>query len=206
MTRGLSSANQTEIGAAHLHEVVLVKLEFDTPVYVHSGIGTITYDSNDYLGVGDFGGVSETRESESLGPAPITLQLSGVDSSLIGEALDSGNYGDVVTIYVGYRQDDGTLVADPWVVWKGWYENSAIQLGTEDNVIAITCQHDLAVLEEADGGKFTDEDQKRRFSGDTGFEYVHEMRDIKLNWGGGVVTGNLRRRSKRPFKKRREGG
>jgi hypothetical protein len=192
MSRNLSSTNQTQVAAAHLHEVVMVKLEFDTPVYVHSGIGTISYDGNDYLGVGDFGGVSETREAEQLGPAPITLQLSGVDSSLIGEALDSGNYGDVVTIYVGYRQDDGTLYDDPWIVWKGWYENAAISMGTEGNIISVTCQHDLAVLEESDNGRFTDEDQKRRFSGDTGFEYVHLIPTLKLMWAGGpVASGNI---------------
>ena len=51
MSRGLSTINETQVDSSHVHDVPLVKLEFDTPVYVHSGIGTITYDTNDYLGV-----------------------------------------------------------------------------------------------------------------------------------------------------------
>lgn len=191
MSRDISATNLTEINAAHLYEVLLVKLEFDTPVYCHSGIGTITYGGNDYLGVGQFGSVSGARESENLTPSPLTLTLSGVDSSLITEALDSGNYGDAVTIFSGYRQDDGTLVDDPFIIWKGSLEYTSISQG-ESNAAAITLQHDLAVLDESDGGRFTDEDQQTRFSGDLGLEYVADMNGLRLIWGGArVVTGVL---------------
>lgn len=187
MSRDISTTNLTEINSAHLHEVLLVKLEFDTPVYCHSGIGTITFNSNDYLGVGQFGGVSNPTETEQLRPTSLTLSLSGIDSTLITEALDSGGYGDIVTIYTGYRQDDGTLVDDPWITWKGFLEFASIRHGA-DNAVTLTCQHDLAILNENDGARFTDEDQEVRFTGDTGFQYVTDMAGIKLVWGGGVVA------------------
>ena len=116
MSRDISATNLAEINAPHLYGVDMVKLEFGTPVYCHSGIGTITYGGNDYVGVGQFGSVSNAKESENLTPSPLTLTLSGVDSSLIAEALDSGTYGDVVTIYHGYRQDDGNLVGKGRIV------------------------------------------------------------------------------------------
>lgn len=189
MSRDITATNLTEINAAHLHEVVMVKLEFGTPVYAHSGIGTITYDSNDYLGVGDFGSVSNTTETEQLRPTALTLQLSGVDSSLLTEALDSGSYGDVVTLYVGYRQDDGTLVDDPWLLWKGHFDYASITQGG-DNTVSITLQHDLSVLDEKDGGRYTDEDQQLKFTGDRGFQFVTDMATVKLNWGGmRVIAG-----------------
>jgi len=187
VSRSISATNLTEINASHLHEVVMVKFEFDTPVYVHSGIGTIVYNSNSYLGVGDFGGVTDARESEMLGPQPITLTLSAVNSTYLGEALDAGNYGDPVTIYIGYRQDDGTLVDDPWVVWKGTFEYASLSLGSA-NAISIVCQHDLAMLNDSDGSRFTDEDQQQRFSGDVGFEFVQDSITAKLVWGGGRVS------------------
>lgn len=190
MSRGISSTNLAEINTAHLHEVVLVKLAFDTPVYVHSGIGTISYAGNDYTGVGDFGGVTNAKESESLGPQPLTLTLSGVDSTYISEGLDSGNYGDVVTMYVGYRQDDGALVDDPQLVWQGSYEHASISLGDE-NGVSITCQHDLAVLGRKHGGRYTDEDQQSRFAGDTGFKSVANVIQQKLNWAGGYGAAGV---------------
>ena len=186
MSRSISATNLTEVDADHLHEVVLVKLEFGTPVYCHSGIGTINYGGNDYLGVGQFGSITDAAESEQLSPSSLTLQLSGVDSSLITEALDSGSYGDIVTIYIGYRQDDGTLVDDPWVLWRGIFEYSSITQGQE-NVVSITVQHDLATLNQTSGARFSDEDQQRRFSGDVGFEFVADMAGVDLRWGGGPV-------------------
>lgn len=202
MTRDIGASNVTETGLASLWEVVLVKLEFGTPLYVHSSIGTITYDSNDYLGVGDFGSVSDARESEILGPNPLTLQLSGINSSLISEALDAGSYGDKVTIYIGYRLDDGTLVADPWLAWRGTFEFATIQQGS-NNVVSITLKHDLATLAEVNGRRFTDEDQQQEYSGDTGFAFVADMVSIRLNWGGGpTLTGsrtNDPNRRRNPF-------
>ena len=120
-------------------------------------------------------------------PAPLTLVLSGVDSTLITEALEAGEYGDPVTIYTGYRQDDGTLVDDPVIMWSGTLENASIVQG-KTSAISITVQHDLAVLDEADGGRFTDEDQQVNFSGDVGFEFVADMVGLRLIWGGGRVN------------------
>ena len=189
MSRDIAAANLTEINAAHLHQIVMVKLEFDTPLYVHSGIGTIVYDSNSYLGVGQFGNISNMTETEILRPTSLTLTLSGVDSNLITEALDSGDYGDTVTIYLGYRQDDGTLVADPLLLWRGFFEFASISQG-DQSVVSITVQHDLAILNETDGSRFTDEDQQVRFSGDVGFEFIADMANLKLIWGGTRIGGD----------------
>lgn len=186
MSRDISATNLTEINSDHLHEVVLVKMAFDTPAYAHSGIGTISYDGNDYLGVGDFGSISNVSESEDLRPNSATLTLSGVDAALITESLDSGNYGDVVTLYIGYRQDDGTLVDDPWVFASAKLEFMSVQQGDE-NSVSITIQSDLAVLDQSDGSRFSDEDQERRFTGDRGFAFVSEMNGIQLQWAGGPV-------------------
>jgi hypothetical protein len=188
VSRTISATNLAEINADHLHEVILVELAFDTPLYVHSGVGTITYDSNDYLGVGAYGGIAATTESERLTPTNLTLQLSGIDSTHITEALDAGRYGDIVTIRVGYRDDDGALVDDPWTLWRGFFEFAAIQQG-ESVTVLMTLQHDLSVLSEINGGRYTDEDQQTRFSGDLGLEYVTDQNGLKIIWGGGRVVG-----------------
>ena len=192
MTRSIGTANVTQATSASVQPVLLAKLEFDTPVYAHSGVGTITYGGNDYLGVGDFGAVSDARESELLGPVTLNLTLSGIDSDLLANSMNAGTYGDKVTIYEGYRQADGTLVADPWTVWSGTLDYSQATRG-ESNVITLICTHDLAVLDEKDGSRFTDEDQQSVHAGDVSFEYVHDSAQKKLFWGGGPV------RSNRPF-------
>lgn len=182
MSRGLSATNLAEIAKDHVHEVRLVKLEFDAPVYIHSGIGTITYDTNDYLGVGDLGKISNTTERLDMTPSSLSLSLNGVDAGLVSEALDAGNFGDEVTLYFGFRGDDGLLIADPEVEWRGYYDHASSTGGSE-SVITIICQHDLAVLSRNDGSRFSDEDQRVRHTGDTGFEFVADP-PVNLWWGG----------------------
>lgn len=182
-TRRLSVINTAQVDSPHVHMVTMVKLEFDTPAYAHSGIGTISYGGADYLGVGNLGAISGARETEILGPSPISLTLSGADSDLLAEAVDSGNLYDRVTIYQGYRQDDGTLYDDPWVVWSGWFEYAAISVG-EESAISVTCQHDLSMLSEKNGSRYSDEDQQNAYTGDVGLAFASDTNGLRLMWGG----------------------
>lgn len=187
MSRGLSATNEAQVDLNHVHEVTLIRFDFDTPVYVHSGLGTITYDTNDYVGVGQLGSVSNITERLSLSPAAVNLQLSKVDATLVSEALDSGNFGDNVFCYVGFRQDDGTLVADPELVWSGTFDHASAKGGAQ-SIIEFVCQHDLAALQKSDGARFSDADQKARYPADTGFQFAARMAGLKLEWGGGSVA------------------
>lgn len=188
MSRGLSAENLAQIAAQHHDVVLMAHLAFDTPIFVHTGIGTITFDGNDYLGVGGFGGAEAVEESELLAPSPIRLVLSGVDSTYITEAMTAGNHGDAIKLYVGYVNKDMSLVADPWALAGGFFDYATVEVGEAENRIVVTMQHELAILNEADGGRFTDEDQQRRFAGDTGFSFVSDAIETNLIWGGVQVN------------------
>ncbi len=182
MSRFLTSAALAQAVAQYHTLILMGKFDFDEPVYVHTGIGRVTYDSNTYLGVGDFGEIGEVREAEAIGPLSITVGLALPNAEYLVESLDAGNYGDTVTIFAAYRASDGSLVSNPWVAWAGWFEFATILAG-QDNAISVTLQHDLSILDEIEGSRFTDEDQQARFSGDLAFEYIHEMANIRLVWG-----------------------
>ena len=182
MSRHLTTAAATQASAQYYTLILMGKFEFDEPVYAHTGIGELTYDGNTYLGVGDFGEIGEVREAEAIGPLSLSIGLALPNASYLAEAMDAGNYGDLVTIYAAYRADDGTLVADPWVAWAGWYEFSTIIAGSQ-NAISVTAQHDLSILDEIDGSRFTDEDQRARYPADLSFRFIHEMADLRLVWG-----------------------
>lgn len=182
MTRQLSGTNVAHINSRHTHPVLMAKLLFSTPVYVHSGLGIITFETNDYLGVGTLGGVAGLEETEALVPAAIVLSLDGLNSDVFDEALNSANYGDKVTLNIAYRNDDGTLIDDPWIFYRGRVENSRLTRGS-NNSVAVTIQHELAVLNKRTNTKFTDEEQQRRFTGDTAFKRVEQMETVQLTWG-----------------------
>lgn len=188
MTRGYSSANQQELTAQTLHQILMAKLEFDTPVYIHTGVGSVVFDGNTYLGVGDFGSVTGIKESEFLRFNKITLNLSGIDSAYVDEALNSSNYGDLVTLYEGFRSDDGTLVDNPEIVWAGTVEYANLTVGSEA-VVSLVCTHELAFLSEIDGSRFTDEDQRTDYPDDGGLKFIADVANTSKNlvWAGGPV-------------------
>ena len=207
MGRGLSSANLAAAMADHRREVVLVKLEFDTPVYANSSYSTITFDGNDYLGVGHFGGV-EASESEALAPAPFRLKLNGLDATFASEAVDAGTFGDLVTAYLGFQNDDGTLVDDPEVLGRGYTDSMIFARGTDDNSITLIAQNALSVLDKKAGGRFSHEDQVERYSGDNGLKFVTDTNYKQLVWGrrnpqvGGAGSGGGRNGRERRFDER----
>jgi len=186
MSRFLTTAAQAEADAQFNTLILMGKFEFSEPVYVHTGIGEFVYDSNTYMGVGQFANIGEARESEFLSPLSVDVSLAAPNAQYMVEALDAGNYGDAVTIYAAYRGSDGDIVADPWVVYSGTFEFATIKTSNE-NIIAITLQHDLSVLDETNGLRFTDEDQQVDYSGDVGFEFVHRQATLRLIWGGRTV-------------------
>jgi hypothetical protein len=192
MTRSLGATNLSHIDSGHTHPVLMGKFLFDGgAVYAHTGLGTIVFESNNYLGVGSLAGLSGLEETESIVPAPVKVQLNGLDSALTLEALDAANYGAKVTLYIGYRNDDGTLIADPWVFYKGRVENSNLIRGVA-NSINVTIQHDLAILNRNIGTKYTDEEQQRRYSGDLAFETVDQTAVVAqdLFWGRSTGIGS----------------
>ena len=185
MPRNISTANLTELNADSLEEVWLVKMEFDDPLYANTHTIDIEYDGNTYVGFGDLGAIARLRESELLAPDPLQFTLSGLNAQLLTEALDATQYGATVTLYQGFLSQ-GELVDDPIEQWSGWAEFASVKHG-DQNAISLNCQHDLADIEEADESRYSNEDQQANYAGDTAFQYIHAMSDLKLIWAGGPV-------------------
>lgn len=183
MKRSLSTGNITHIDGRNTHPVVLVKFLFDTPVFVHSGLGNISFEGDTYLGVGALGGISGLEETEALIPAPISLSLDGLSTDFFDEALNAANYGDKVTLFLGYRDDTGVLIDEPWVMYRGRVETSKVVRGSEVNIVLITVQHELAALNKRTNTKYTNEEQQRRYPSDNAFNRVEQMSTIQLTWG-----------------------
>lgn len=191
--RALSTAVITEIESATLRFVLFVKLEFDSgTIYLHNGIGTLTWGSNDWLGVGDFGSIEQIEEGVELSPYSLVLLLSGLDSSLMDEAMNQDYYLRPITLYFGSLDTStGALVDDPDELWSGKMDTAEVSIGTV-NGIRLTCESDFAVFDKANQSRFSDAHQQRDYSGDLIFQYMEQMVDTVVVWGGKkmVVGGN----------------
>lgn len=183
MSRPIDSANQAQVESPVVRPVEMAHFAFNTPVFVHSGIGNITYDGNVYLGAGGLIAVDGLEESEDIAPTQIDFTLNYVPSQYVSEALDAGNYGDVITFYSGYKGTDGRLVADPELAGRAFFEHAAIKMGNE-NAITVSSQHEVTVIDERPGRRYSDEDWRAEFPSETGGSFAADIPTRKLLWGG----------------------
>jgi hypothetical protein len=184
MTWYVSSTNQSTAEAVHVELVTLVAMDFPSGyLRLHTRIGTITFGTNDYLGVGKFGGVSEIDEDAQLRPAGVSVTLSGVDAPLVSSAITEACHGRSITIYQGFLNvSTMALVADPETVFKGLMDYMTIDLGQNTGSITVQCEGEMARWLRHNGSLYTNESQQALFSGDRGFDQVPYLQNRKIDW------------------------
>jgi len=88
-----------------------------------------------------------------------------------------------VYLLVGALGEDGALVSFPHPLWSGFVDSPEVRVG-QQNVIRVTCESHLAAFERSNGALFNDADQQALYAGDVGFEFLEQLIDAKLIWGG----------------------
>ncbi len=91
MARGLSSSVKTELATGVIDPVLLVEIEFGTPVYLTNASFDITSSvsgsSRTYLSNGHFKNITGVNETNKPTKNSLQLSLSGVDQTYISIAL-----------------------------------------------------------------------------------------------------------------------
>ncbi len=190
-SRDLAAAIVTAADGQVVRPVTFVELAFDSPtgtLYVHNDIGPITANdwdgtSQTWEGVGDFGGIDEFEEGDEVSPYAVTLVLSGIDSTIASTVLTDDTVLRDVRILQGLLDEDRALVAQPHPMWEGFIDDQQVAIGDE-SVIRVTAESRMIAFEETNGILFNDSDQQELFAGDVGFEYLPQMLDAKIQWGG----------------------
>lgn len=200
MTRGLSSANQAAIASQVVRPVALVELHFDAPtgvIRLHNALGDITAKdwagvSQTFEGVGDLGQIDEVEEARQVSPHKLAFTLSGLDATLAAEVLTNDSVLRPVYLQIAYLDEDyTTLLDDPHKLWKGQINEVEFEMpkDAEDFAsIRVTAESFLIAFKRKNGRLFNDADHQTEFSGDIGFEYLPQIEDIKLIWGGQSVN------------------
>lgn len=191
MPRALSSGMLAAIQATSLSPAIFVEMHFADGVQrVWSGIGTILFNSVNWLGVGSFGGVSIIEEGTGVEAKGITLSLSGIDQSMLAEALQNLQLGLPVTVYLGMFDGSGNLISTPTIAWAGRIDQSTIEVGAESATISINCENRLLDMNVPVDRRYTHDDQQIDFPGDLGFFFVASIQEQTIYWGRTPSSSN----------------
>ena len=204
--RNLTPEMAAEFSAPVVSPVLMAEMFFDSQtVGMFTGIGTLQWGDKTFNGGGTFIGVSpieETQETEAKG---IVVSLNGISPTLISLALAERSRGRkfimylgsvITTRYVATEDDTGrvltedgdyvllenNLVDSPYRIFSGLMDVMEISDNGETANIRLSVENALIVGQRAKVGRYTSEDQKKLFPGDTGLDFINQLQDKEVVW------------------------
>lgn len=160
-----------------------VELLFDTaPLRLWTGFGNRTINvqgvNRTFTGSGDLLGITGLDEVNDLSAKNATLTLTGIPSTLLSLALQEPYQRRDCRIYLGEQG-----VSEVVEVFSGKMNTMKIVDDAETSTIEMVVDSKLVELERASNWRYTDENHKSRYAGDTFFSYVQSIQDVQIAWG-----------------------
>lgn len=193
--RNLTTAFKTELTSDLLRVGVIAEIDYpDTPLRAWTGQGDLVWDSKTWTGVGDLGGISAVRETNSPQATNITLEISGVSSTNLALALAETSQRRRASVWLALFEEvdgDWTVIADPWRVRRGWTDVHKIVRTGKTASISVSVESILSRLRTARTMRWTDHDQKRLFPADTAGRFAASIGTRPLYWGVAAPGGGF---------------
>lgn len=185
MTRSLGTNFANSLTADEIQPFFAVDMDFSGgAIRLWAGYGNLTLAGNVFFGGGNFLKISEIDETSEIKAAGIKVQLSGIPTSLISAALTEAYQGRDITLYFGTFNSAGVVNDNPYVLFKGRMDVMSVTESGETSFVSITGESRLIDLEIARERRYTSEDQKIDYPADKGFEFIADLQQKELIWGG----------------------
>jgi hypothetical protein len=183
MTRWVNAANATAAAQNAFGMVTLADLNFASgTLYVHDGLGTLLFNGNSYIGLGQYGAMDAIIEDTTNTARTVALTLSGVEPGLVTSAMTENYQGRTVTLYIGpINVNTLQWIATPETVWEGRMDYMTIDIQESAATIKMNCEHRL--FREPLIARYTDQDQQLAHPGDTFFNLLWQIPLSSANWG-----------------------
>lgn len=184
MSRSLTAGMIAELQKGTVSPALFVSVEFVSGfIYAWSGTGNVTWNGHTWQGVGSMGNISAITETGELAATNLTLSLSGIPSDLIGKALDECRINKTASVWFGFLDSSGNVIADPYQSFSGRVDVPQIDEGGKTSTISITVESCMNDLQRARGSRYTQDDQQLVSPGDLGFSFVPATQNWTAKWG-----------------------
>lgn len=182
--RGIDIQTAAAMAAPNVRMALLAEIHFSSDiVYCWTGFGTFPYGGHDYLGLGNLATVSTIQEGSTVQADGITLTLDGIDPTLISEALGEIQQGLPCLLSMAFFDANQALIGTPVLCFAGRVDEPTIDEGTETCTISIACENRMALLNQQNERRYSDQEQRRDYPNDCGFAYVNAIQNWASTWG-----------------------
>lgn len=179
MSRTVPATLLTALAQPEVEPYYAVEFNFDSaPIRLWTGYGDLTIGGNSYTGSGSLLTIDGLEEVADLSAKSITLQLSGISSSIVSLALQEPYQRRSCKVFFGTRD-----TATPIQIFTGVMNTMLIEDSGETSTITLVVESKLVGLERASNRRYTHENHIARHSGDKFFSYVADLQDKDIVWG-----------------------
>jgi hypothetical protein len=153
--------------------------------YVWSGVGNLVYGGNTYLGVGDLGKIGAISEGgDAISADGTTITLSGIDATLLSETMTDVQIGAPAVISLALFDANRNILGTPYPLYVGQVDQPTVEPGLEEFSITVKLENKLINLQRAGSRRYTAADQNLYYPDDCAFNWVEQLNDQALRWGG----------------------
>ena len=205
MSRDLATDIITALDDDVIYPFFAIELLFDgdNTLRLWTGLGTLTHDSQEWVGTGTLLNISTVEEASEIAVKGATVTLSGIPSSVISLALSQPYQGRVCNLYFGMftvdrllqqssdyillqtgskilLDTDQTSISN---IFSGYMDQMNILETPSTSTIELVVENRLIDLQRARIARFTSEYQKSIYPTDLGLDFVEDLQDKDISWG-----------------------
>ena len=189
MSRSIGSSFSTQLSSGQLRPFYAIRMAFTSgDLLLSTTYSDLTINSETYTGAGNILGISPINETADTRAVGIEIILNGLDSSILSAGLNDDVQNMAVKVYFGVLTTTGNadaMVDNPYEIFSGFVDTVAITDEGEASTITFDLESRLISLERPLDFRYTDQDQKHFFPNDKGLEFVDDLQDKEIKWGGG---------------------
>lgn len=183
-SRDLESAVVSEIEGSNLQPIVFFEGEFaDGYLRIWTGVGEITWNGEQWQGAGSLLGIDVIQESFDVTAQGIRVSLSGIPTELVSLVLSNVRQNKQGSIWVGFLDDSGAIIANPALAFVGRLDASNLSDDGAQVTISVSYESKLRDLQRPRDFRYTPESQAVIYPLDEGFKYVAGLQDWNGKWG-----------------------
>jgi len=198
MSRDIPSALLTALTGSEIEPFYACEFMFDTqtvtdingnpfevaPMRLWTGVGNRVIEvqgaDQTFVGTGQLLNIGGLDEVNDLSAKSLSVSLSGIYSETLSIALQEPYQRRPFNLYFGEES-----VSNVVQVFAGKMNKMTIQDSGETSTIQMSVESNLLELERSSGWRYTEENHKSRYSGDSFFSRVQAIQDSTLTWGRG---------------------
>lgn len=179
-------AIDAQLSGATVVMAMLVEVNFASgPMRMWTGVGTRRFGGLDWDGIGNIIEISEITRLQNGQADPFEITVSAPEEIILlglvefaGEALDRE-----LNVYLQFLNFEADApLGEPWQIRDGIMRGASLTVDTDAQTLSIKCDTLSSRRNRPPYGMLTDRDQKARYPGDRGLEFVHSLDGRELVW------------------------